>query len=145
MFLNICYTSIRTCSLLLHQTRNILPNLNNQSNYCVLSTISSHNPSVYCFYLPSVLNLAAWMETLGVKFPVKKAVSKSTPFMIPGMPNLMMHQSWPGDRRLRVSQPSIHLPQSVYKSALNTGSSSASKFSASANQSSVAKRIFPPS
>ena len=33
---------------------------------------------------------------------------------MPGSPSRMMHQSWPGVRRRRVSQPSIHLPRSVY-------------------------------
>ena len=32
-----------------------------------------------------------------------------------------MHQSWPGVRRRRVSQPSIHLPRSVYLSGMKTG------------------------
>src|SRR2546430_8622601 len=38
------------------------------------------------------------------KFPVKKLVSTSTEVMTPGAPSRTMTQSWPGDRRRRVSQ-----------------------------------------
>lgn len=55
-----------------------------------------------------------------------------------------MHQSWPGIRLRRVSQPSIHLPWSVNLSAIKIGSVSLSKFSAAANQSSLANKTFPP-
>lgn len=35
----------------------------------------------------------AWMETWGEWFPVKKDVSMSMPWIRPGTPNWMMHQS----------------------------------------------------
>ena len=35
------------------------------------------------------------------------------PRTTPGNPRRTRHQSWPGARRRRVSQPSIHLPRSV--------------------------------
>ena len=88
-------------------------------------------------------DLAAWTLALGAKFPVKKLVSSSTPNTRPGSPSWMMHQSWPGSLFLRVSQPSIHLPCSVNPSC-HTAASLDNKFSASANQSSVEKRILLP-
>ena len=56
-----------------------------------------------------------------------------------------MHQSWPGVRRRRVSQPSIHLPRSVYLSAMKTAGSGLSRFSFSAKKSSLAATPRPPS
>ena len=47
-------------------------------------------------------------------------VSTTTPRTTPGSPRRTMHQSWPGARRRRVSQPSIHLPRSVYLPAMKT-------------------------
>ena len=72
--------------------------------------------------------------------PVKKLVSISTPKTLPGSPSLMMHQSWPGTLFLLVSQPSIHFPCSVNPSR-HSAPELDNRFSASANQSSVAKMI----
>ena len=75
--------------------------------------------------------------------PVKKLVSSTIPCTRPGSPSLIRHQSWPGILFLRVSQPSIHLPWGV-KPSRHTGASGLSRFSAAANQSSVAKRTAAP-
>ena len=91
----------------------------------------------------SSAHLAAWTLALGAKLPVKKLVSSTRPCTRPGSPSLMRHQSWPGILFLLVSQPSIHLPCSV-KPSLQTAGSGLSRFSAAANQSSVAKRTEEP-
>ena len=49
---------------------------------------------------------------------LKNAVSTTNAWTMPGRPSATMHQSWPGVRRRRVSQPSIHLPRSVYLSGM---------------------------
>src|SRR6202162_1115354 len=55
-----------------------------------------------------------------------------------------MHQSWPGVRRRRVSQPSIHLPRSVYTPSRKTGAAAWSKLSLGAKNSSLAVTAAPP-
>src|SRR5215831_6390974 len=55
-----------------------------------------------------------------------------------------MHQSNPGVRRRRDSQPSIHFPRSVYLPSMKTGSEGLSKFSFGAKKSSLAKSTAPP-
>src|SRR5215216_1506616 len=59
---------------------------------------------------------------------------------MPGKPRRMMHQSKPGVRRRRLSQPSIHLPRSVYSPSIKTGSLAFNKFSFGAKKSSLAIR-----
>src|ERR1700733_2111085 len=56
-----------------------------------------------------------------------------------------MHQSYPGVRRLRVSQPSIHFPLSVYLPSIKTGFACFNKFSLGAKNSSFASTARPPS
>src|SRR5579863_7196345 len=56
-----------------------------------------------------------------------------------------MHQSYPGVRRRRVSQPSIHLPRAVYFPSIKTGFDSFSRFSFGAKKSSLAPITRPPS
>src|SRR5579862_5397706 len=56
-----------------------------------------------------------------------------------------MHQSWPGVLRRRVSQPSIHLPTSVYLSSIQTGVDAFKRFSFGAKNSSLAASTRPPS
>src|ERR1700704_65654 len=64
--------------------------------------------------------------------------------MIPGKPSRMMHQSNPGVRRRRDSQPSIHLPRSVYLPSIKTGAEGLSRFSLGAKNSSLANSTAPP-
>ena len=64
---------------------------------------------------------------------------------MPGRPRRTMHQSWPGVRRRRVSQPSIHLPRAVYLPSMKTGFDSLSRFSLGAKNSSLAASARPPS
>ena len=49
-----------------------------------------------------------------------------------------MHQSWPGVRRRRDSQPSIHLPRVVYLPGMKTAGSALSRFDFGAKKSSFA-------
>src|SRR2546426_10657014 len=56
----------------------------------------------------------------------------------------MMHQSNPGVRRRRDSQPSIHFPRSVYLPSIKTGADGFSKFSFGAKNSSLATSTAPP-
>ncbi len=56
-----------------------------------------------------------------------------------------MHQSTPGVRRRRVSQPSIHLPRLVKRSATKIGGSALSRLSASAKNSSLRPTTAAPS
>src|ERR1044072_8073316 len=56
----------------------------------------------------------------------------------------MMHQSKPGVRRRRLSQPSIHLPRSVYLPSIKIGSLARSRFSFGAKKSSLATSTAPP-
>ena len=50
----------------------------------------------------------ASIEARSGKLPTKWLVSTSTPRIRPAIPRRTTHQSWPGVRRRRVSQPSIH-------------------------------------
>jgi hypothetical protein len=50
-------------------------------------------------------------EACDGKFPVKNAVSMTTPATMPGAPSRTTAQSCPGLRRRRVSQPSYSLPR----------------------------------
>src|SRR5215213_5160548 len=63
---------------------------------------------------------------------------------MPGKPRRIMQQSKPGVRRRRLSQPSIHLPRSVYLPSINTGALALSKFSLGAKKSSFATSTAPP-
>lgn len=74
----------------------------------------------------------------------RNKLSLYLPRMMHLAPSFKMHQSWPATLFLRVSHPSIHLPNSVYSSALKTGSKSDSMFSHVAKKSSVANTTFPP-
>src|SRR6185503_18949869 len=56
-----------------------------------------------------------------------------------------MHQSNPGVRRRRDSQPSIHFPRSVYLPSMKTGTEGFSRFSFGAKNSSLAYSTVPPS
>src|SRR5437867_13053353 len=64
--------------------------------------------------------------------------------MKPGKPRRMTHQSKPGVRRRRLSQPSIHLPRSVYLPSIKTGVEDFKRFSFGAKKSSLANRTAPP-
>src|SRR5882762_1471609 len=67
-----------------------------------------------------------------------------TPRIIPGKPRRTMHQSNPGVRRRRDSQPSIHFPRSVYLPSIKTGADGFSRFSLGAKNSSLANSTAPP-
>src|SRR2546429_5162403 len=56
----------------------------------------------------------------------------------------MMHQSSPSACRRRVSQPSIHLPRSVYLPSMKTGAEALSSFSFGAKNSSLVNSTAPP-
>ena len=56
----------------------------------------------------------------------------------------MTHQSWPGVRRRRDSQPSIHLPRDVYLPGMNTAASAFSRFDFDAKKSSLVAIARPP-
>src|SRR5450432_417622 len=62
----------------------------------------------------------------------------------PGTPSSSKHQSYPGPRFLRLSQPSIHLPRSVNLPGTNTARPAKSKFSMPAKKSSLVARALPP-
>src|SRR5436190_10889301 len=68
----------------------------------------------------------------------------STCLTMPRRPSCTTHQSCPGVRRRRDSQPSIHLPRSVYLSAMKIPRPGFSRFSFSAKNSSFAISAFPP-
>src|SRR6266571_9402935 len=68
----------------------------------------------------------------------------TTPRIIPGRPSRIRHQSNPGVRRRRVSQPSIHLPRSVYLPSMKTGGDGFRRFSLGAKNSSLATSTAPP-
>src|SRR5882672_2722188 len=91
------------------------------------------------------LSAQASSEKCSGKLPRKKLVSTTTPRIIPGNPRRMMHQSKPGVRRRRVSQPSIHFPRSVYLPSIKTGALGLSRFSLGAKNSSLATSTAPPS
>ena len=87
------------------------------------------------------------------KLPLKCVVSTSMPRTTPSAPRWTMHQSCarpnsgsPGktSRRRRVSQPSIHLPRSVYSPSRHTGASSLSRRSFGAKNSSLAATTDAP-
>src|ERR1041384_556066 len=69
----------------------------------------------------------------------------STCVIVARNPSCTTHQSFPGVRRRRVSQPSIHLPRSVYLSAMKIPRPGFSRFSFSAKNSSFAISALPPS
>jgi len=68
----------------------------------------------------------------------------STPYIFPEVANCIMHQSCPGVLLRRDSHPSIHLPLSVYLSAIKIPLPGLSKFSFSAKKSSLHKSAIPP-
>src|SRR6266487_1679387 len=78
------------------------------------------------------------------KLPMKWLVSTSTPRTTPGMPSWTTHQSLPGVRRRRVSQPSIHLPREVNLPGMNTPRPGLRRFSFEAKNSSFAATARPP-
>src|SRR5436305_4908423 len=78
------------------------------------------------------------------KLPRKCEVSTTTPRGTPGSPSRTVHQSWPGSRRRRVSQPSIHLPTPVYSPSFQTASPALRRFSLGAKNSSFAASTAPP-
>ena len=63
---------------------------------------------------------------------------------MPGIPSEIIAQSYPGSRRLRVSQPSIHFPRVVSLDGSDTGSASATRFSLAPKNSSLAAITLPP-
>ena len=70
--------------------------------------------------------------------PTKKLVSTSTERIRPRRPSASTHQSCPGVRRRRVSQPSIHLPRLVYLPATKTAGSGLTRQFRGAKNSSLA-------
>src|SRR5882724_6257688 len=68
----------------------------------------------------------------------------SNPRIAPGRPRRITQKSWPGPRRRRVSQPSIHLPFSSYLPAINTAASRVSMRSFGAKNSSLADTALAP-
>src|SRR5688572_4052882 len=87
---------------------------------------------------------AASIEQCDGKFPVKWLVSTLTPRTTPRMPSSTMHQSWPGVRRRRDSQPSIHLPRFVYLPGMKTAGSGFTRLDFAAKKSSLAAIARPP-
>src|SRR5437899_2606242 len=75
---------------------------------------------------------------------MKKLVSMFTPRITPRRPSFTIHQSWPGVRRRRVSQPSIHLPLLVNLSAMKMALPSLSRLDLPAKNSSLAAMALPP-
>ena len=69
---------------------------------------------------------------------MKKLVSTSTPRTTPRMPRATTHQSCPGVRRRRDSQPSIHLPRAVNLPGMKIAGSALSRFDLGAKKSSLA-------
>src|SRR5688572_27987669 len=63
---------------------------------------------------------------------------------MPRMPSLTMHQSWPGTRRRRDSQPSIHLPFDVYFPGMKIAGSGLTSFDFAAKKSSLVAIARPP-
>ena len=86
----------------------------------------------------------ASIEQCDGKLPVKWLVSTLTPCTMPRMPSWTMHQSWPGTRRRRDSQPSIHLPRDVYLPGMNTAGSGLTRFAFGAKKSSLVATARPP-
>ena len=60
------------------------------------------------------------------------------------MPSATTHQSWPGVRRRRVSQPSIHLPRVVNLPGTKMAGSGARSCDFGAKNSSFAASARPP-
>src|SRR5687767_15787082 len=84
------------------------------------------------------------MEQCDGKLPVKKLVSTSTPRTTPRMPSATMHQSCPGVRRRRDSQPSIHLPREVNFPGIYIAASGFTRFDFEAKKSSFVATARPP-
>src|SRR5574342_520757 len=87
---------------------------------------------------------AASSEQASGWLPRKWRVSTVTARTTPGTPSRTMHQSEPGVRRRRVSQPSIHLPRLVYFPSRNTGEPDFSRLDLGAKNSSLASTARPP-
>src|SRR4051794_32092824 len=83
-------------------------------------------------------------EQLSGKLPRKKAVLTTTPRMRPAKPRRIKHQSKPCVRRRRDSQPSIHLPRSVYLPSMKIGAGCFNRFSFGAKKSSLANKTAAP-
>src|SRR4051794_709896 len=64
--------------------------------------------------------------------------------ILPGRPSRTIHQSKPGVRRRRDSQPSIHFPRSVYSCSRKIGVDALTRLSLEAKKSSLAYRTDPP-
>src|SRR5262245_50908075 len=60
------------------------------------------------------------------------------------MPSSTMHQSWPGTRRRRDSQPSIHLPFDLYFPGMKIAGSGLTRFDFGAKKSSLVATARPP-
>src|SRR5512144_2510121 len=90
------------------------------------------------------LRAAASSEQASGWLPRKWRVSTVTARNTPGTPSRTMHQSEPGVRRRRVSQPSIHLPRLVYLPSRNTGGPGFSRLDLGAKNSSLASTARPP-
>ena len=60
------------------------------------------------------------------------------------MPSSTTHQSCPGVRRRRVSQPSIHLPRAVNLPAMKIAGSGFNRLAFGAKNSSLAAMARPP-
>src|SRR5688572_17575105 len=86
----------------------------------------------------------ASIDAYGGWLPRKKDVSMSSPRITPGAPSLTIAQSCPGVLRRRLSQPSIHLPRSVYSSGRKTGRACCKRLSLVAKKSSLTASTRPP-
>ena len=60
------------------------------------------------------------------------------------MPSATTHQSYPGMRRRRVSQPSIHLPRAVNLPGMKIAGSGFTRFDFGAKNSSLVAIARPP-
>src|SRR5688572_26249720 len=63
---------------------------------------------------------------------------------MPRMPSATIHQSWPGTRRRRDSQPSIHFPFEVYLSGMKMAGPGLTRLDFGAKNSSLAAIARPP-
>src|SRR5436190_14714734 len=68
----------------------------------------------------------------------------SRPWMTPDVARRIRHQSFPGTLLRLDSHPSIHLPRSVYLSAMKIPLPGFKRFSFSAKKSSLQEIVFPP-
>jgi hypothetical protein len=84
------------------------------------------------------------MEQCAGWLPEKCLVSTLTPRMTPRIPNAMTHQSCPAVRRLRDSQPSIHLPRDVNLPGMKIGGPGFTRLDFDAKKSSLAAIARPP-